>query len=139
MTPELKRRGIITLIDSDGDIEPLIPWFQGAGIEGIPAPGAHGRRGRVPDPQAASGLEDGGRVRQDHHAPGQGALRAEFDRIRPAVLGGGYIPSVDHQTPPAVSVEDYILYVEFLKEFSDDIAGEYKAELAANKTNGQFQ
>jgi hypothetical protein len=30
---------------------------------------------------------------------------------------GGFIPSVDHQTPPGVSLEQYQLYVRLLKEY----------------------
>ena len=55
---------------------------------------------------------------------GEDALRAEFDRIKPAVMGGYFIPSCDHQTPPEVSVEDYRLYVRLLREFSDECARE---------------
>jgi uroporphyrinogen-III decarboxylase len=55
---------------------------------------------------------------------GEAALRAEFERIKPAVLAGYYIPSCDHQTPPAVSVDDYRLYVRLLHEFSDEVAAE---------------
>jgi hypothetical protein len=32
---------------------------------------------------------------------------------------GCYIPSCDHQTPPAVSVEDYRLYVRLLYEYAE--------------------
>lgn len=120
--PELTKRGIMPLIDSDGDIEPLISWFQGVGIEGI-----------LPLERMAG--VDVARIRKTHpkwkmvggfdktvmHL-GEAAIRAEFERIRPAVLGGYYVPSCDHQTPPAVSVDDYRLYVRLLREFSEDVA-----------------
>jgi hypothetical protein len=32
---------------------------------------------------------------------------------------GSYIPAVDHQTPPAVSLEDYRLYVRWLQEYAE--------------------
>ena len=38
---------------------------------------------------------------------GEGAMRVEFERIFPAMRAGGYLPSVDHQTPPDVTVEQY--------------------------------
>ena len=52
---------------------------------------------------------------------GEAAIRAEFERILPAIRSGRYIPSVDHQTPPAVSVEDYKLYMSILREYSQKI------------------
>lgn len=33
--PLLKEYGVKVLIDTDGNVEPLIPWFQEAGIEGV--------------------------------------------------------------------------------------------------------
>ena len=35
---------------------------------------------------------------------GEEAMRREFDRLLPAMQSGRYIPSVDHQTPPDVSL-----------------------------------
>ena len=56
------------------------------------------------------------------------AIRQEFPRIKPAVMGGYYITRCDHQTPPAVSIEDYRLYVRLLREFSDEVAAEAKKQ-----------
>jgi hypothetical protein len=30
---------------------------------------------------------------------------------------GGFIPSVDHQTPPSVSLEEYRAYLRILREY----------------------
>jgi uroporphyrinogen-III decarboxylase len=122
--PELTKRGIIPMIDSDGDIEPLISWFEKVGLQGI-----------LPLERMAG--VDVNRIRKNHpkwrmiggfdktvmHL-GEDALRKEFERIKPAVLGGYYIPSCDHQTPPAVSIEDYKMYVRLLREFSEEVAKE---------------
>lgn len=45
---------------------------------------------------------------------GEEAMRTEFERLLPAMKSGGYIPSVDHQTPPGVSLEDYKIYIGLL-------------------------
>ena len=45
-------------------------------------------------------------------------MRAEFARILPAVRAGGYIPAVDHQTPPDVTMENYRIFVRLLREVS---------------------
>ena len=46
------------------------------------------------------------------------AMRAEFERILPVMRSGGYIPSVDHQTPPNVTIEQYRLYRRLLDEYT---------------------
>ena len=37
-----------------------------------------------------------------------GYLAVFIGRLLPVIRTGGFIPSVDHQTPPAVSLEDYL-------------------------------
>jgi hypothetical protein len=49
---------------------------------------------------------------------GEAAMRAEFDRLTPLAKSGGYIPSVDHQTPPGVSLEQYRVYLRLLDEYA---------------------
>ena len=48
---------------------------------------------------------------------GEEAMRQELERILPAMKKGLYIPSVDHQTPPDVSIENYRIYSTLLKEY----------------------
>ncbi len=50
---------------------------------------------------------------------GEAAMRAEFERLLPLMRQGGFIPSVDHQTPPGVSLENYRIYLKLLKEYSE--------------------
>ena len=115
--PELERRGIIPLVDSDGDVMPLIPWLEGVGVQGI-----------LPLERMAG--VDVSLIRQRHPRflmvgafdktvmhRGEAAIRAEFERLLPAMRGGGFIASCDHQTPPEVSLDDYRLYVSLLKEY----------------------
>lgn len=116
--PVLKDFGVRVLIDTDGNVEPLIPWFKEAGIEGV-----------LPLERQAG--VDVNRIRRNHpdwlmiggydktimHL-GEEAMRREFERILPAMRSGRYVPSVDHQTPPDVSVEQYRVYVRLLKEYA---------------------
>ena len=124
VVPELKKRGVMTIVDSDGQIEDLVAWFAGVGIDGI-----------LPLERMAG--VDVNRIRERHPKfkmlggfdktvmhKGEAAMRAEFQRIKPAVMKGYYIPSCDHQTPPAVTMEDYAIYVRLLKEFSEEVARE---------------
>ena len=118
LVPRIKARGTKVFIDTDGDVEPLIPWFKEAGIEGV-----------LPLERQAG--VDVNRIRRDHPEwlmiggfdktvmkDGEAAMRREFERILPAIRSGGYIPSVDHQTPPDVSVENYRIYCRLLREYT---------------------
>jgi hypothetical protein len=118
VVPALKACGITPLIDSDGDVEPLIPWFEEVGLEGI-----------LPLERMAG--VDVNRIRRSHPRwkmigafdktvmhRGEAAMRAEFERLMPVMRSGYFIPSVDHQTPPGVSLEDYYLYLKLLREYA---------------------
>ena len=116
--PYLKAKGIIPFIDSDGDITQGMSWFKKAGIEGV-----------LPlERQAGVNLFD---IRKEHPDvrfighfdkmimhKGKEALRTEFERLLPVVKQGGYIISVDHQTSPGVSYDQYRDYITLLKEYS---------------------
>jgi len=45
-------------------------------------------------------------------------MRAEFERLLPVMRKGGFLPSVDHQTPPEVSLENYRTYLRLYEEYS---------------------
>ena len=49
---------------------------------------------------------------------GEAAMRAEFERLLPVMRLGGYLPSVDHQTPPGVSLEQYLTYLRLFHEYA---------------------
>ncbi|MBE6903749.1 MAG: hypothetical protein E7480_03985 [Ruminococcaceae bacterium] len=121
IVPLIKAKGTKVFIDTDGDVEPLIPWFKEVGIEGV-----------LPLERQAG--VDVNRIRQNHPdwlmmggfdktimKNGEEAMRKEFERLLPAIKSGGYIPSVDHQTPPDVSVENYRIYVKLLREYCEKI------------------
>jgi hypothetical protein len=116
--PEITARGIWPLIDSDGDVEPLIPWFEAVGLEGI-----------LPLERMAG--VDVARIRANHPTwkmmggydktvmhLGEAAIRAEFERLLPVMRQPYFCPSVDHQTPPGVSLADYHLYMRLFREYA---------------------
>jgi hypothetical protein len=117
VVPELKKRGIRVIVDSDGDVSSALPWFIDAGIEGVlPLE----RRAGVD----VAALQDSfpgfaliGGFDKTIMKEGPGAMRAEFERLLPAMRRGRYIPSVDHQTPPDVSLGQYRAYAELLREY----------------------
>ena len=115
--PVLKKKGIKVIVDSDGDITKLVPWLIGAGVEGIlplerqSSVDVNMLTEKYPDFFFIGGFDK--LVMKN----GEEAMRKEFERILPAIRRGNYIPSVDHQTPPDVSIENYNIYVNLLKEY----------------------
>ena len=107
LVPVMLEHGILTTVDSDGLITPMIPWLEEVGVQGS-------------NPLERQAGVDVARIRRDHPAwrmvggfdktvmhRGEAAIRAEFERLLPVMRSGGYLPSCDHQTPPEVSLEDY--------------------------------
>jgi uroporphyrinogen-III decarboxylase len=117
-----KRLGHRILIDSDGDVTTMVPWLIEAGIEGV-------------YPLERQAGVDVALIRERHPrflmlggydkmvmSRGEEAMRAEFERLLPVMRSGGYVPSVDHQTPPGVSLEAYRIYLALFREYSERAA-----------------
>ena len=118
--PRLKEQGTIPLIDSDGDVTVPAWWFDRAGIEGI-----------LPLERQAG--VDIARLRKEHPrmrfivhfdkltmTKGEQVMRAEFERLLPTAAEGGFIVSVDHQTPPGVSYQEYQLFISLFREYAGE-------------------
>jgi len=114
-----KAHGLKTILDSDGNITDMMPWCLETGIDGI-----------YPFERQAN--VDIVKIREEYPEfimiggfdkmvmnKGEEAIRAEFERILPVMRSGYYIPSVDHQTPPGISFEDYKLYLKIFKEYCE--------------------
>ncbi|MDR1011078.1 MAG: hypothetical protein LBM04_08105 [Opitutaceae bacterium] len=114
----VKESGILTVVDTDGDVTLLVPWLESVGVDGVL-------------PLEFQAGVDGLALRKSHPHfrmvghynklvmnQGEQAMRAEFERLKPLMKTGGFIPSVDHQTPPAVSIENYRLYLRLLREYT---------------------
>ncbi len=121
VVPALEERGIVPVVDSDGDITVPARWFERAGV-----------RGMLPL-ERQSGV-DVARLREEHPRMlfigafdkmvmnrGEAAMRAEFERLLPVARDGGVVISCDHQTPPGVSLEDYRLYLRLFREYARQV------------------
>jgi hypothetical protein len=130
VVPALKKRGILAIVDSDGDVHEPARWFEEAGLDGI-----------LPL-ERQSGV-DVARLRREHPRMrfvgafdkrvmhrGEGAIRAEFDRLLPVAASGGFLPSCDHQTPPEVSYQDYRLYLSVFREYAEEAGKRSARDLA---------
>jgi hypothetical protein len=115
--PRLHETGTLSLVDTDGDCAALVPWFREVGMEGfLPLERQSGvdlvdLRRQYPDLLMIGGYN---KLVMNQ---GEDAIRAEFERLLPAMRSGGYIPACDHQTPPGVSLEQYRQYLRLMWEY----------------------
>jgi len=113
-----KEMEILTIVDTDGDITLLAPWLQSVGVEGVlpleRQAGVDGTALRTRFPELCMvGHYD--KMVMDR---GETAIRGEFERLAPLMKSGGFIPSVDHQTPPNVPLDAYRTYLRLLREYT---------------------
>jgi len=114
----VKEMNAVAIMDTDGDCTKLVPWIQSVGVEGVlPLERQAKVDGNVLR-AAYPTLTMVGHYNKLVMHLGEAAMRAEFERLLPLMRTGGFIPSVDHQTPPAVSVDDYRLYLRLLDEYT---------------------
>ena len=119
IAPRLKERGVHPFVDTDGDIERLVPWFARAGVEGFLPLERQAGVDIVRLREAHPTLKIIGAYDKMVMNQGEERVRAEFERIFPVMREGGFIPSVDHQTPPGVSLEEYRTYLRLLREYCE--------------------
>ena len=114
----LNELNVITIMDTDGDVTELVPWLNSVGIRGV-----------LPLERQAG--VDGNILREKYHDlfmighynklvmnQGEDTMRNEFERLVPIMKKGGFIPSVDHQTHPGVSFEQYRCYLKLFNEYT---------------------
>ena len=122
LVAEIRSRGIQPFVDTDGNIDALVPWFIEVGIDGfLPI-----ERQAGCDPAALRKRHPGirmiGGFDKTVMSRGEAAMRHEFDRLLPAMRQGGYVASVDHQTPPDVSLDAYRVFLGLLREYAQEAA-----------------
>jgi len=108
----------IPIMDTDGDCTKLVPWLQSIGIAGVLPLERQAKVDGLVLRAAYPTLCMVGHFNKLVMHLGEEAMRAEFERLLPLMRSGGFIPSVDHQTPPAVSLSDYRLYLRLLNEYT---------------------
>lgn len=106
----------VILVDSDGNIEPLIPEFLAVGINGvIPCEAAAGMdiimlRHKYPKLIMMGGID------KRRLASSKEDIEGEINRISSVIWIGGYFPGVDHAVPPDVSFTNFQYFLELLKK-----------------------
>ncbi|MCL4195061.1 MAG: hypothetical protein KJZ87_25195, partial [Thermoguttaceae bacterium] len=105
IVPRLQEMNAVTIVDTDGDVTRLVPWLMREGIQGVlpleRQAGVDGMALRKQYPE----VRLVGHFNKMVMDKGEEAIRGEFERLLPLMRGGGFIPSVDHQTPPHVTID----------------------------------
>lgn len=120
IVPFIQSKGTKVFVDSDGLVDDPVDWYKEVGCDGfLPLEKLAGvdvvkYRRKHPD------LLMMGAFDKICMNKGEAAMRAEFERLLPVMRQSGYIPGVDHQTPPEVSIEDYRLYISLMREYCQE-------------------
>ena len=113
----VKDMNMLTVVDTDGDVTLLVPWLKSVGVEGVlpleRQAGVNGMRLRQQFPDFCMI----GHFDKMVMNTSEEAVCEEFQRLLPLMQSGGFIPSVDHQTPPGVSLKQYRTYLKHFAEF----------------------
>jgi len=120
ITSALRDHGVdLIFVDCDGNAEPLIPlWLEG-GVNGIyPLERAAGQDPGWLRSEYGRQLRLIGGIDKRAMAGGPAEIDAQLEQIRPLLAEGGYIPWCDHLVPPDVPFQNYLYYVERMKELT---------------------
>jgi uroporphyrinogen decarboxylase len=102
-------------VDSDGYVGDLIPVWIDAGLNlNSPQEVAAGNDLPAYCRQFGTKMAYSGGVDKRAMAKGGAAIRAELERLRPAIRAGGYIPGCDHGVPSDVSWPNFVEYCGLL-------------------------
>jgi hypothetical protein len=109
---------VMLIVDTDGDVTQLVPWLLEAGVAGVLPLERQAGVDAMKLRQQFPTLRMVGHFDKLTMHRGEAAMRAEFERLLPLMKTGGFIPSVDHQTPPEVSLDEYHCYLRLLEEYT---------------------
>lgn len=114
----LRNRGVPFFgLDSDGQMESLIPVWMDSGINILwPFEVQAGMDVLKTRKKYGKDLRIWGGYDKRAVAWGKEAIDKEFKRLRPLIDEGGYIPHPDHSIPPDTSFQNYIYFLKRLKE-----------------------
>ncbi len=111
---ELHSQGTLCFLDSDGLVQDIIPWFMDSGMDGcLPCERNAGNHPAEIRRMYPEWLMIGGIEKRTLYG-NEDVLREELLSMFSVAQNGGFIQSVDHQTPPEVSLVNYYRYLKIL-------------------------
>lgn len=118
ITDVIRAAGVdVIFVDSDGDVSKLVPLWLAGGVNGVlPMEQAAGNDLRAYRREYGRDLLMLGGIDKRALIAGKDAIDRELADKLPLAFDGGYIPTVDHWTPPDVSYENFMYYWRRKKE-----------------------
>ncbi len=115
---QLKKNGVrLFILDSDGDLRPLLPLLMEAGVNCIyPLEAQSGMDAPTLRKQYGEQLAMIGNIDKRALVAGKAVTRRELRSKSSLIDDGGYMPSVDHLVPPDISFNKYKYYVSLLRK-----------------------
>jgi len=120
ITGFLRSKGVdIIMVDSDGDINEIIPLWIESGVNGMwPLEVQAGVDAVEIRKKFGKECILWGNLDKRAMAEGTEAIKEEIDKKVPFLIAeGGYFPGPDHLIPPDVSLQNYMFYLEYLRSF----------------------
>jgi hypothetical protein len=114
----LKEMNAVVIVDTDGNVTNLVPWLQDVGVDGVLPLERQARVDGFALRERYPTLRMVGHYNKLVMHRGEAAIRDEFERLVPLMRSGGFLPSVDHQTPPEVSLDDYRQFLRLFNEYT---------------------
>ena len=119
ITDLLHKNGIdIIFVDSDGNLDELLPLWLESGVNYIwPFEVAAGNDVVAIRKKYGKDLIIGGGIDKRELLKDKESIRKEVMSKVPFLLeSGGYFPSVDHEVPPDISLENYLYFINTMRE-----------------------
>lgn len=118
VTDFLYSRGVEWIgLDSDGQIDTLIPIWVDAGINALyPFEVQAGMDVLQVRRQFGKSLRLWGGVDKRALIQGPDAIDTELNRLRPLIEEGGYVPHLDHGCPPDIAFSNYCYFLQRLHD-----------------------
>jgi len=123
-TAMLRRNGVdVIIVDSDGNIEPLIPPLLEAGVNSIvPLDVSAGMNAGSLREKYSRSLKMIGNIDKMAVIAGPEAINKEVEsKVPKLVKEGGYIPGIDHEVPRDISFSNYSFYINILKRIYSEL------------------
>lgn len=116
----LRSHGVdIIILDSDGNIDDLIPIWLDCGINGFyPLEVASEMDGIALRKRYGKNIILTGHVDKRMLAKGKREIDSELEKVRTLLKYGGYFPSCDHHVPPDVPYQNIVYFLNELRKMS---------------------
>jgi len=118
---EIKKEFCIAALDSDGDITNVTCWFAELGYDCINPIERQTGMDLIALREKNPNIAFLGGYNKLVMSKGPEAIHSEFESLKSVFLKGKFVPAVDHQTPPEVSLDNYRHYLNASEKFFSEM------------------